>query len=648
MTFADHPSIAELLVDLFQSDESERIEAKTATEIGKSIIETVIAFANEPNLNGGYLLLGVTPDDKSSERYQIVGVNDPDKLRNDLSSQCRTGLNASIHLRTWTEMIDDKMILAVYVAEADPTLKPIYRTAVGLPKGAFRRSPSGDYRCTDQDIADLFRQKTANEYDSTIPPDAELKDIDPEAIAIYRAERVKAKPNAEELNWSDKELLNALGCTRKARGIFKPTVAGVLLFGKQSALRRILPSVRVDYIRVPGKEWIEDPRQRYDTIEMRDCIFRLIRRSIAAVLDDLPTSFNLPKGQLTRRDQPVLPTEIVREAIVNALMHRNYQKHQPVQIIRYANRLEIRNPGYSLKPLEQLGEPGSVTRNPKIASVLHDTNLAETKGSGIRVMRTLMEEAGLELPQFDSDRHGDQFQATYLFHHFLTAQDVEWLGKFKNMDLDDTQRKALIFARETGSITNSAFRTMNKVDPQTASQKLCRMRDMGVLESQGKGRGTTYILSEAFSSRARQFALDLFADSDAKTASPSLATHDTPWMESPMSGPKSPMVRTKSPMPGQQQPMAETTSQKPSEEEIPQQRLKTDDLREAILQACQDGPKTGKELGARVGRSYHYLKQRYLIPMVHEGALAYLFPSKPKSPKQAYLLPNVETERSQK
>lgn len=174
-------------------------------------------------------------------------------------------------------------------------------------------------------------------------------------------------------------------------------------------LRRLFPMMRVDYIRVPGRDWIPDPDKRFDSIEMRDPLFRLIRRATAAVLDDLPKSFSLPEGQLQRQDIYRIPQRVIREAIVNAVMHRNYRVQGPIQIIRYSNRIEIINPGFSLKSPEHLGEPGSQTRNPRIAAVLHETRFAETKGSGIRVMRDMMERAGLTPPAFESDRTQDKF-----------------------------------------------------------------------------------------------------------------------------------------------------------------------------------------------------------------------------------------------
>lgn len=131
----------------------------------------------------------------------------------------------------------------------------------------------------------------------------------------------------------------------------------------------------------------------------------------------------------------------LREAIVNALMHRSYREHRPTQIIRYDNRIEITNPGFSLKSEEKLGQPGSETRNPFIAAVFHDTNLAETKGSGIRAMRRLMEKAHLVPPTFESSRDNNEFTSRLLLHHFLDANDLEWLRQFENFDLSDIKNK---------------------------------------------------------------------------------------------------------------------------------------------------------------------------------------------------------------
>ena len=254
---------------------------------------------------------------------------------------------------------------------------------------------SSDIRCTEDDLLLLYQQRELETFDYTALPDANWSDIDLEPIKDYRKSRTETYPSAEELQWSDKELLQSLGCLRKVNNKLLPTIAGILLFGTSQAIRRLFPLMRVDYIRVSGKEWISDAEHRFTSVETRAPIMSTIRRTLSTIIDDLPKIFSLPEGKTQRQDIPLIPTVVIREAVVNALMHRNYRVNQPIQIIRYSNRLEIRNPGYSLISPDHLGEPGSKSRNAKIAETLHETRFAETKGSGIRIMRENMRKAAL-------------------------------------------------------------------------------------------------------------------------------------------------------------------------------------------------------------------------------------------------------------
>lgn len=91
--------------------------------------------------------------------------------------------------------------------------------------------------------------------------------------------------------------------------------------------------------------------------------------------------------------------------------------------------MEMINPGFSIKPEDHLGEPGSEQRNPYIAAIFHETKLAKTKGSGIRTMRKLMEQAGLVPPTYASNHSSNEFTTRLLLHHFLSENDLKWLDK---------------------------------------------------------------------------------------------------------------------------------------------------------------------------------------------------------------------------
>lgn len=627
----------ELLERLNLLDENEQIEAKRASEVGKSVLETVCAFANEPGLGGGWIALGVVREELALfPAYEVEGITNPDKTTADIANQCRDSFNIPIRVDIATENVQGKNVVVVFVPEAQPQDKPIFFKAQGLPKGALRRIGSTDQRCTEDDMAVFYQGRQQESFDAGIVADSTLDDLSMEALADYRQSRAEANPDAEELRWSDNDLLQALGCIRRDnKGEWRPTVAGVILFGKQPALRRCFPMTRVDYIRVPGREWVPDPDRRFDTIELRDSLFRLIRRAQAAVRDDLPKSFGLSEGELQRQDKPVIPLRVIREALVNALMHRSYRSHSPVQIIRYANRLEIRNPGFSLKAPEHLGEPGSQPRNPKIAEVLHETRFAETKGSGIRVMRLGMEQAGLTPPLFESDRGNDQFVARYFFHHFLGEEDIAWLAQFKDHHLSDDDAKALIVVREAGAIDNATYRELSKVDALTASAALRRLRDAGLLAQKGRGSATYYVPTERMGISA-----------DGLSSNPGVLSSELPGGLS-----SNPMVLSSES--GAVSSNPDTTEIKRDDEarrtvlnelsgELAARvgaiglRHPPEEVRQIVVEVCRLRPWRAEDLATLLRRNAETVRQNYLRPLMREGRLVMTNPDEPNDPQQAY------------
>ena len=622
----------ELLECLNLLDENERIEAKSASEVGKSLLETVCAFANEPGLGGGWLLLGVARDELSLfPAYEVQGIEQPDKISADLASQAASMFNRPLRLEIQTEVLGDQAVIAVFVPEATPQDKPIFLKAQGLPRGAFRRIGSTDQRCTEDDLLLLYQGRQTESFDAGLLPDGTLDDFSPEAIEDYRQSRREANPDAEELRWHDHDLLQALGAIRpNEKGQWQPTVAGLLLFGKPVALRRSFPMTRVDYIRVPGREWVPDPERRFDSIELRDPLFRLIRRVQAAILDDLPKSFGLTEGALQRQDSPVVPQRVIREAVVNALMHRSYRSHAPVQVIRYSNRLEIRNPGFSLKSPEHLGEPGSLPRNPKLAAALYDTRFAETKGSGVRVMREMCEKAGLAPPLFESDRSNDSFVIRLFFHHFLGAEDLAWLGQFKDMQLTEAEARALVVAREVGAMDNATWREINRVDTLTASHSLKKLRDAGLFQQNGRGSATWY------QPTARMLGDEegLSRNPDALSRNPdALSRNPDALSRNPNSLDKAEAAQDAQ---ARQALLAGLPGDLGARIGALGRRSPPEAVRAVILDVLQQRPYRLEELGQLLHRNPEYVRQKYMQLLLETGHITMTRPDKPNDPEQAY------------
>ena len=643
----------ELLERLQLLDETERIEAKAGSDVGKSVMETVCAFANEPGMGGGWLLLGVVREEMALfPGYAVEGIEHPERVGADLATQAASMFNQPMRLEVRTEQLDGKVVLVVFVPEAAPQDKPVYFKAQGLPRGAFRRIGSTDQRGTEDDLIALYQARQVESFDSGLVPDATLGDFSAEAIEDYRVARREANPDAEELRWSDEELLQALGAVRRnALGAWQPTVAGLVLLGKPVALRRCFPMTRVDYIRVPGRDWVPDPDRRFDTVELRDPLFRLIRRAQAAILDDLPKAFGLAEGELQRQDIPLVPQRVIREAVVNALMHRSYRLQAPVQIIRYSNRLEIRNPGFSLKSPDHLGEPGSVPRNPKVAAALYDTRFAETKGSGVRVMREMCERAGLAPPLFESDRGQDQFTLRLFFHHFLGPEDLAWLARFRELQLSEAEARALVVAREAGAMDNQTYREINKVDTLAASKALRRLRDAGLFTQKDRGSATWYQptaqmlgVNEKDSAGAAQPAEELAAQGavgEGLSSNPPVLSSNPGALSSNLepqdSDPRHPDQRD-DPLadPRRQALLNELPGALAARVGAIGKRHQPQEVQDLVVAICSQRPWQAEEIAALLGRNAETVRQNYLRPLLRAGRIAMTRPDKPNDPDQAY------------
>lgn len=588
------PTAADLFRQLNELDEHDAIEAKRSSQFGRSVLETVCAFSNEPHMGGGHILLGVTEAENTLwPTFEVEGIQETDKIQSDIATACATTFNKPIRPRMSVELIGLKKVIVVLVNEVPAGDKPIHFAKEGLPRGAYRRIGPTDQRCTDDDLLLFTQERQPGTYDEETLPDADISDIDPVAVKQYKDLRATANRLAEELQWDTEELLLALCCAKRVKGKFRPTVAGILLFGRTASLRRLFPAMRVDYIRVRGTEWVRDPVRGFDAVEIRAPLVRAVLRAHAAILDDLPKAFRLPKGGVQREEIPVIPDRVIREALVNAVMHRSYREHGPIAIIRYSNRLEIRNPGYSLVAPERLGDPASQQRNPKLAAVFHDLHIAETKGSGIRVMRDAMKESGLSPPYLESDRAGNRFTAMLLFHHFLSGKDLKWLARFNDLDLTDGDAQALVFARETGAINNQAMRSLTNLDTLSASGRLRRLRDAGLLEMKGKGAETYYVPTPKL-----------------------LGSSDLPEKPSELS-PKSSDLSSESsepnatPLPDEIQQLLHRMSRRPSKAVV----------QRAVLTLCNWKELKASELAFYLEKTANYLRQAYLSPLLDDELL---------------------------
>jgi predicted HTH transcriptional regulator len=265
----------------------------------------------------------------------------------------------------------------------------------------------------------------------------------------------------------------------------RPSHAAVMLFANEP--QRFLLTSFVKCLRFHGTE-IRKPIPAYS--DFRGTVFELVDQAVDFVMSKLDRAVGTRAKSNQAPETYELPPDAVSEAIVNAIAHRDYASNASVQIMLFADRLEVWNPGH-LPPsltLDSLSRPhASVPRNPLIADPLFLTRYIERAGSGILDMIALCREAGLPAPEF---RQGDgQFIQT-IWRHWLTAAKIAELG------LDDRQKEVVRHVQVEGRIGNMEYQRLFSASKPTASRELEELRSMGVLTKVGTtGKGTHYVLA---------------------------------------------------------------------------------------------------------------------------------------------------------
>lgn len=265
----------------------------------------------------------------------------------------------------------------------------------------------------------------------------------------------------------------------------RPTHAAVLLFGREP--QRYLRTSEVKCMHFHGTS-VRKPIPSYQIY--KGTAFELVDQAVDFVLSKINRNIDTRSKSAQAPATYELPPDAVSEAIVNAVAHRDYTSNASVQVMLFADRLEVWNPGElppSLTP-ERLREPhASIPRNPLLAEPLYLTRYIEKAGSGTLDMIERCAEAGLPSPDFE-ERAG-QFVTT-IWRDWLTEEIMARLG------LSDRQQIAVNYLKVHGRITNKEYKQLTGVTDRTVLREFKELLAKGILEKVGgTGRGTHYVLS---------------------------------------------------------------------------------------------------------------------------------------------------------
>lgn len=383
-----------------QKAESQTIELKSSHQgFPTRLYDTLSSFSNQDE--GGVILFGI--DEKDD--FSIKGVYDAQDLQKKVAEQCKQ-MEPPVRALFTVCDIDGKKIVSAEIPGVDVDLRPVFYKGVGRIKGSYIRVGESDEPMSEYEVYsyEAFRKRIRDELRTV--DDEKFSLINNERISHYLNEVKKEKDNLAK-SVSDDDILELMGITKGG----KPTLAGLMCFSIYP--QAYYPQLCITAVALPGTEqgisginderFIDNKRITGSIPEMLDSAVDFVRRN--------SRNITIIDSNGRRIDKPEYPVKAVREAILNALVHRDYSSYTeniPVRIEMYRDRLEIINSGglYGNISINELGQVRPDTRNPALANILEVLHYTENRYSGIPTIMNEFASNNFPMPVF-SVKHGD-------------------------------------------------------------------------------------------------------------------------------------------------------------------------------------------------------------------------------------------------
>lgn len=495
------PELARLVTLLRQTrTDLADVEVKAATSgLPKSVRDTLSAFSND---RGGTLILGL----EEEHDFRPAPGFDPARIRDALAATCNDDLHPPVRAEIEIVALGDALVVVAEVGELDPRFKPCYVTARGEYNGSFTRGGDGDRRLTDFEIHLLHTNRGQPDDDRQPVAAATPADLDPSESQLLVARVRQRQPRAFAGLPDDLVLRRLNVVAHDADGVMRPTLGGLLALGAYP--QQFFPQLNVTFVAYPGISAQEIPANGPRFLDNRSFdgpIPVIVDEAVTAVLRN--TSVRSFVDGSGRTDVYDYPAEVVREAVANALLHRDYSPYSrgtPVQITLYADRLVVANPGglFGAITEDDLGGDGvTSTRNPVLAKLLQDVRLPETgrmvcenRASGIPTMLRELRRAGSPPPEFHS--RITRFKVIMPRHSLLDDETMSWIASLGQPGLSSTQHLALAELRAGRTVTNGTMRNLG-LEAHRATNELSDLVSRGVAVRIGERRHARYLLSRA-------------------------------------------------------------------------------------------------------------------------------------------------------
>lgn len=447
-----------------QVEFKEEMKATDQQEARLHVMRTISAFYNT---KGGVILFGIR-----DETAEVVGLADPQRAEQGFAQQLKACIDGADPKREIVDYQGAKLLIVT--CPKGP--KPPY--IVKGPDKPFVRIGSTNVEATQRQIVQMYRESSSEPQDKQLVLDATPEDIDmAAAVAFLQTTSIAGAPVDPVRVLTADGMLAADGS-----GHLRPTVAGILLFGK-------LPQKFLPHAVIRADVRFTEAQEGWDDLQtISGTLFDQINGAEAFIKRHIPISAKIVGFR--RVEMPTVPLEALREAIVNAIVHRDYHdKAADLHVRIRGGGVTVINPGGVLPPLTieivLEGDFEPRTRNATLAEAFIRLRVMERRGTGVERMRSLMRKAQLPEPSFTDQ--GNSFRVVFSAPIAQPKQLVEekaLIGEddIRKLGLDEAHLRILELVQERGEVRTTEVMAALNITRPPALEKLSYLTDRGVLE----------------------------------------------------------------------------------------------------------------------------------------------------------------------
>lgn len=477
------------------SDDADVEAKRSETALPQSIRQSLSAFANTA---GGTILLGL--DEGSG--FQAVGVRDAAKLCADLAAVASDDLEPPLRLGIRTHRFEGVDVVVAEVPAVDPPNRPCYIKAAGRYQGSYLRVSDSNRRLTEYEIHLLVSGRGQPRDDEEIL-DAPAEAADRDLVERF-VRRLQTRRSRAFADLTVTQALERAGVLRDDR----LTMAGLLALGEYP--QQFFPQLMITFVHYPTPQGpdVRTGERFLDNVAVEGPIPVMVRDSMVALRRNMTRRATVRGAG--RVDTWEYPEEALREALTNALVHRDYSaasRGTQVQVEMYPDRLVLTNPGGLYGPVtaDGLGESTMTSsRNATLLKVLEDVPMpgtdaavCENRGTGIRIMLAALRAAAMSPPRFVDAIAS--FTVTFGNHALLAPETVEWINSLGQKNLTDAQCLGLAMLRNGDVLDNKAYRGASDLDSRLATVELADLVARGLVTLTGGRRWARYELAPQLS-----------------------------------------------------------------------------------------------------------------------------------------------------